>query len=325
MKFPKISNYEAAILGVIGLVLIIAFLGVHNFQFTQPVSCKGTQIGIEYTLKGDQANLLHINECKNGSAGWAGTAFFDIIEPGGNTTRLGGIEASDTSHDKISCGVQDVMSTLYGNIPNAGFGNYEMHVTITPTHGSDIGSQYYYTNTIDIHCVQPSSKCDDGTPLNTCSQNQPKYCSNSAILVNRYSCGCPSGMEWDGAGCSAIETKCTNTCNSGESRTPFPDCSCVKEPQVCENICTPQQQKAFPDCSCYNNSETCTTSCGSQSQHPYPDCSCINTNSNATCGNGVCENGEDSTSCKKDCGNALCEGAFILLAIVGGVVILNKR
>jgi hypothetical protein len=70
--------------------------------------------------------------------------------------------------------------------------------------------------------------CEDGTPPNTCSNNQPKYCGSSGQLTDNCSlCGCSSGSV-----CSSVGTYCEaspvcgdGVCNGDETHTSCPaDC-----------------------------------------------------------------------------------------------------
>lgn len=70
-------------------------------------------------------------------------------------------------------------------------------------------------------CIQAT--CTDGTPINTCSNSKPQYCTSNQVLVERPNqCGCPADETLLGSSCVSLQSTCTlqlnpNTIRNGET------------------------------------------------------------------------------------------------------------
>lgn len=196
-----------AIMAVI-TVLIINPLGLSITE----TSCTGDKIWIKYSLADDDAKLASfIPDCKNNPAGgWVGSVDFTVDSYAGDAKKtyyMGGYTATKDSVQKISCGTNQGGKEFAGTtIPNDGIGSYFVNVKGTYYSASENYStphKFEYDQGTHIACILPSSKCEDGTPINTCSaQYVGKYCTASAYLANKASkCGCPEGMSPVGEFC----------------------------------------------------------------------------------------------------------------------------
>jgi hypothetical protein len=180
------------------------------------VSCSGEEIWIKYDLKDDDLSAVVPDCASNPAGGWVGEINAYAITPQGNEYLLGGYTASADSTQKISCGgTYQTGKRFFGNyIPNEGLssqsGSYKVKIIGKYRLASEnyaIAHTFIMEDTASINCVIPSSTCEDGTPLNTCSEIQiGKYCTASAYLTDKAStCGCPDGYEASGKYCDLID------------------------------------------------------------------------------------------------------------------------
>lgn len=257
---------------LIGIALLVAVLVLASGAQLGWVgaACSGSYINGQYTLNTDDSDLAaSVPACAGGATGWAGTVSFDVQTPAGKIYHVRSYTAEATSVQKISCGNQDGKSDVSFSVPNEGQGTYRMLVSGISKSPAGIILPFSYSKTISMSCVLPSTKCVDGTALSTCSVNKPKYCTSSAVLVDRSSCGCPDGTQWTGTSCETPTSPdvCTNACTIGQTHTAYPNCQCVStvpQPQTCSHSCSVgEYQNPSPDCTCMTpNGGTGTTTQG---------------------------------------------------------------
>ncbi|ODS40779.1 hypothetical protein BEH94_10875 [Candidatus Altiarchaeales archaeon WOR_SM1_SCG] len=176
-------------------------------------------------------------------------------------------------------------------------------------------------------CVTPNcnsnSGCSDGNPCTVDSCSNAGTCSASCSHAAITSCSggdgcCPSGCT------SANDNDCSvacgnNICESGETYSSCPgDCGCSSGKICCAGSCVIPNCNSNSECNDGNsctvdscsNAGTCSASCSHATINSCVGgdgcCSsgCNSANDNdcsASCGNDICDSGEDYNNCLQDC------------------------
>lgn len=212
----KVLTKRNVILAV-AILAIIALISVQYLRSNRPlslteVSCSGSSgIWMKYTLADEGTRLRNaIPTCANNpSGGFVGSARFDAITPR-NTYYMTTYTASPESTQKISCGTGQGGKEFAGiTVPNDGQGDYKVRVTIVyylQNENYTIPHEVVFEDSANVQCLTPSSTCEDGTRINSCSSVYVgQYCTASAYLYEKANvCGCPSGQRANGRFCEPI-------------------------------------------------------------------------------------------------------------------------
>ena len=218
-KNPMIRNVLLGFAGVSFLLLLMIILRIQLPLSVTETSCSGDTVWLKYTLadEGSQLSRLIADCAANPAGGWVGDIKVTAKSMTGRVTTLGGYEASSASTQKINCGVSSQTGkTFFGNyVPNDGMGVYQIIATghyYLKSENYGIPHEFTITDNAPAYCILPSSTCPDGTALQTCSSNQPKYCGSDAVLYdNAPKCGCPSGYQAKVNWCNPIPTETQET------------------------------------------------------------------------------------------------------------------
>jgi len=177
------------------------------------------------------------------------------------------------------------------------------------------------------NCITPvcssNSNCSDGNPCTIDSCSNARTCSASCSHTTITSClsgdgCCPSGCN------SVNDNDCSvscgnNICESGETCSSCPgDCGCSSGKICCAGSCVIPNCNSNSECNDGNsctvdscsNAGTCSASCSHTTINSCVGgdgcCSsgCNSANDNdcsASCGNDICDSGEDYNNCLQDC------------------------
>ncbi|MFB6181612.1 MAG: hypothetical protein ABEJ24_01820 [Candidatus Magasanikbacteria bacterium] len=134
--------------------------------------------------------------------------------------------------------------------------------------------------------------CKDGTSVNSCSDEKPKYCNKNGTLVKKPGkCGCPLGGEPESGECVW-----KNNCSDG---TPEGSCS-SKKPLFCMDG---HLVSAARECGCPSGTQRVGRSCLKKDIQISKPSSC-----NTKCGDGICQESEKfgrkgrlKYRCPRDC------------------------
>lgn len=313
-------------------LVFFILLGVGAYYFTNinasvtETSCSSQGVWLKFDLADELSTMqAQIPDCaSNPAGGFVGTIDVRVTTPNGNTYNLGGYTATKDSSQKISCGgsYQTGKNFIGGYIPNEGQGKYEMTVHVVhydSTETYTVPHVFEYTRPAFAYCPTLSDKCEDGTPINSCSANKPYYCDQYGSMASKPSqCGCPNGLIIEGG------TQCVAP--PPPPPPPTPDCSAGETYKV---TCSDGSQITSKICAgglWTNTAQVC----------PVPECTSGGTQTFA-CPDGVyktskiCTNGRWETV-NYTCGsNQFIDPAYIIYGIAGlivigaGIVYLKKR
>lgn len=253
MKKKTIRKVATATIVLSLLAILILFYGADKLPFAAQsfagVQCTGDQIWLKYSLADEDSRLANlIDDCDdNKRGGFVGEVCFDFETPSGKTYRAACYTAEPISAQKISCGDNNGGKEFAGrNIPNEGFGTYKAVVSghyRLFSEGYAIEHPFEWKEGTGVSCILPSSTCEDGTPLNTCSEDyKGKYCTASATLIDRANrCGCPDGME------PTVETCMPIGWDVEEEDPPIPEETTeIEETTTTTPTSTPTQPESEP-------------------------------------------------------------------------------
>lgn len=189
---------------------------------TGPGKCDGRVEGSDYL--GNPLDSGWMILCSNDSSTFFGVAFDDCAEisincPSGfaSTGKLhsgpGKCDGRNESYDSLGHGLDSGWVSLCTNDSGGLFKSVKDDCIAKSKLSSLKKQSSIPAGSLEIFLPEESAeKCEDGTLVNTCSDNKPLYCYPSGFLIGDcQKCGCPNKEDY----CSYPYLKCETECEEG--------------------------------------------------------------------------------------------------------------